>query len=62
MLRVVFQHTELCLPQEKDEAVSRALTNSDFGGVEVYAHTDEGVIIDRINRRTRQTGQCPIEI
>lgn len=44
------------------EAVSRALTNSDFGGVEVYAHTDEGVIIDRINRRTRQTGQCPIEI
>lgn len=44
------------------EAVSKALTNSDFGGVEVYAHTDEGVIIDRINRRTRQTGQCPIEI
>ena len=45
------------------EAVTKAISNSNLGnGIEFYAHTDEGVIIDRINRRTRQTGQCPIEI
>jgi hypothetical protein len=30
--------------------------------VELVAHTDEGVIIDRINQRTSQTGVCPINI
>ena len=44
------------------EAVSRALSTSDFGGIAFYAHTDEGVVIDKINRITRQTGQCPIEV
>ena len=45
------------------EAVTKAISNSNLGnGIEFYAHTDEGVIIDRINRRTRQTGQCPIEV
>lgn len=44
------------------EAVSRALTNSNFGGIEFHAHTDEGVVIDRINRITRQTGECPLTI
>ena len=45
------------------EAVSKALSNSNFGGgIEFYAHTDEGVVIDRINRITRQTGECPLTI
>lgn len=45
------------------EAVTKAISNSNLGnGIEFYAHTDEGVIIDRINRVTRQTGQCPLEI
>ena len=45
------------------EAVTKAISNSSLGnGIEFYAHTDEGVVIDRINRVTRQTGQCPIEI
>lgn len=45
------------------EAVTKAIENSNFAnGIEFYAHTDEGVIIDKINRRTRQTGQCPIVI
>lgn len=45
------------------DAVSRAISNSNLAnGVEFYAHTDEGVIIDKINRVTRQTGKCPIEV
>lgn len=30
--------------------------------VELQAHTDEGVVIDRINQSTKQTGVCPINI
>jgi hypothetical protein len=30
--------------------------------VELIAHTDEGVVIDRINQKTKQTGRCPINI
>ena len=30
--------------------------------VELFAHTDEGVVIDRINQKTKQTGVCPINI
>lgn len=45
------------------EAVTKAISNSNLGnGIEFYAHTDEGVVIDKINRITRQTGQCPLEI
>lgn len=45
-------------------AVSSAMSNANIGGGEVhlYAHTDEGVIIDRINSKTKQTGRCPINI
>jgi len=39
---------------------------SQFNGgttkVELIAHTDEGVIIDRINQKTKQTGRCPINL
>ena len=44
------------------EAVSAAMSSANLGGIELVAHTDEGVVIDRINRITRQTGSCPIEI
>ena len=44
------------------EAVSAAMSNGGMGGIEIVAHTDEGVVIDRINRITRQTGECPIDI
>lgn len=44
------------------EAVSAAMSNSGGGAIEFYAHTDEGVVIDKINRITRQTGSCPLEI
>ena len=30
--------------------------------IDLEAHTDEGVVIDRINQSTRQTGVCPINI
>ena len=43
------------------EAVSAAMSGG-IGSVEIVAHTDEGVVIDRINRITRQTGECPINI
>ena len=45
-------------------AVASAMSNANIGGGEVhlYAHTDEGVIIDRINSKTKQTGRCPINI
>lgn len=39
---------------------------SQFGGqsvqVDLYAHTDEGVIVDKINQKTKQTGVCPINM
>lgn len=45
-------------------AVASAM--SQYGGgttqVELYAHTDEGVVIDKINQKTKQTGVCPINI
>lgn len=44
-------------------AVKSAMKESDFGGgVDIQLHTDEGVIVDRINKITRQTGTCPINI
>ena len=45
-------------------AVVSAMSNANLGGGEVhlYAHTDEGVVIDRINQKTKQTGVCPINI
>lgn len=43
------------------EAVSAAMGGG-IGSVEVYVHTDEGVVVDRINKITRQTGNCPINI
>lgn len=30
--------------------------------VELDLHTDEGVVVDRINQKTKQTGVCPIDI
>lgn len=45
-------------------AVADAMSNTNIGGGEIhfYAHTDEGVVVDRINRKTKQTGVCPINI
>lgn len=45
-------------------AVSDAMRNTNIGGgdIHLYAHTDEGVVIDRINQKTKQTGVCPINI
>ena len=42
------------------EAVSAAMSNSGMGSVQIDLHTDEGVVVDRINKITRQTGECPI--
>lgn len=36
--------------------------NGQVINVQLDAHTDEGVIIDRINQATKQTGVCPINI
>ena len=36
--------------------------NNQVINVQLDAHTDEGVVIDRINQTTRQTGVCPINI
>lgn len=44
------------------DAVSNAMKNSGFGSVDIQLHADEGVIVDRINKITRQTGTCPINI
>ena len=44
------------------EAVSAAMSEGGMGSVQIDLHTDEGVVVDRINRITRQTGNCPIEI
>ncbi|MBE6139287.1 MAG: hypothetical protein E7174_02105 [Firmicutes bacterium] len=30
--------------------------------IDVHVHSDEGVVVDRINQTTRQTGVCPINI
>ena len=43
------------------EAVSAAMSEGGMGSVQIDLHTDE-VVVDRINRITRQTGNCPIEI
>ena len=45
-------------------AVSSAMSNAQIGGgdVDIHLHTDEGVVVDRINRKTKQTGVCPINI
>ena len=43
-------------------AIRESGINSSNNSIEVYAHTDEGVIIDRINQKTKQTGVCPIDI
>ena len=44
--------------------VMSAMSQSSLGSGEIhfYAHTDEGVVIDRINQKTKQTGVCPINI
>ena len=44
------------------QAVASAMANQGTSKIELYAHTDEGVIIDRINQATKQTGVCPINI
>ena len=44
------------------EAVSAAMSEGGMGSVQIDLHTDEGVVVDRINKITRQTGNCPIEI
>lgn len=48
------------------EAVSLAMAQYNgqptHTSIELYAHTDEGVIIDRINEKTIQTGECPIKV
>ena len=44
------------------EAVSAAMSQGGMGSVQIDLHTDEGVVVDRINRITRQTGTCPIDI
>lgn len=43
-------------------AVVSAMSQIGRNVVEIYAHTDEGVVIDRINQKTKQTGICPIEM
>ena len=43
-------------------AVTSAMSNGNYGSVDIQLHTDEGVIVDRINKITRQTGTCPINI
>lgn len=43
-------------------AVASAMANQSASKIELYAHTDDGVIIDRINQVTKQTGVCPINI
>ena len=44
------------------EAVSAAMGSASMGEVKIDLHTDEGVVVDRINKITRQTGTCPIDI
>ena len=44
------------------DAVSSAMNGNGFGTVDIQLHTDEGVVVDRINKITKQTGICPITI
>ena len=46
------------------EAVSMAMNqqNGQISKIDVHVHTDEGVVVDRINQKTIQTGVCPINI
>ena len=43
-------------------AVTSAIGSGGLGSVKIDLHTDEGVVVDRINKITRQTGVCPIDI
>lgn len=43
-------------------AVVSAMSQIGSSAVELYAHVDEGIVIDRINQKTKQTGICPIEM
>lgn len=43
-------------------AVTSAIGSGGLGSVQIDLHTDEGVVVDRINKITRQTGVCPIDI
>lgn len=36
--------------------------SSQSSEIDVHVHTDEGIIVDKINQRTKQTGSCPINI
>lgn len=46
------------------DSVGQAISR--YGGqvnqIDVYVHTDEGTVVDRINQKTKQTGVCPINI
>ena len=46
------------------EAVIAAMnqTGGQASSIDVHVHTDEGVVVDRINQKTKQTGVCPITI
>ena len=43
-------------------AVASVMGNNNGGAIQVVVHTDEGVVVDRINRITDTTGTCPIRI
>lgn len=43
-------------------AVVSAMSQSNGQSIDLHLHTDEGVIVDRINQTTKQTGVCPINI
>ena len=43
-------------------AVVSAMSQSGGQSIDVHVHSDEGVIVDRINQTTKQTGVCPINI
>ena len=38
------------------------INSSQTSEIDLHLHTDEGVVVDRINQKTRQTGVCPIEL
>lgn len=60
--------TEVLNQSQIASAIYSAVYNamSQFSGqsseIDIHMHTDEGVIVDRINQRTKQTGSCPINI
>lgn len=44
-------------------AITSAMSKFNAGSqIDVFVHSDEGVIVDRINQKTKQTGVCPINI